>query len=233
MALSTWWLNDPFPDFSPLPGLAFHQTTDYVRLSSINQISLLEVHARRHSGNRPYLATINGQPAAYGWVASETAAIGELNLRFSLPNHHRYLWDFATLPEFRGLGIYPRLLQAILHQELAQADHFWIIHAPENLPSGAGIDKAGFVPIGQLSFTMDGGVGLQPFDDLERARAGAEMLGIPLIDAILSPCWCCGGSSLHRCGVEEALSCWPPIQPALTPACTCAVPVWSKDDRRV
>jgi hypothetical protein len=130
------------------------------------------------------------------------------------------------------MGIYPRLLQAILHQERTQAHRFWIIHAPENLPSGAGIDKAGFEPVGQLSFTVDGGVGLQPFDDLERAQAGAKLLGVPLIDAILSPCWCCGGSSLHRCGVAETLSCWPPIRPDSISACTCAMPVWSKEERK-
>ena len=36
----------------------------------------------------------------------------------------------------------------------------WIIHAPENSRSGAGMSKAGLLPVGQHSFRSDGGVGL-------------------------------------------------------------------------
>ena len=55
--------------------------------------------------------------------------------------------------------------------------------------------KAGLLPVGQLSFRSDGGVGLAPFEQLERAQAGAALLGIPLIEIVLAPCWHCGGAT--------------------------------------
>jgi GNAT superfamily N-acetyltransferase len=225
MALSTWWAADPVPVFPPLAGLQVRAAGDLKQQAHINNISLLEASARRQSGHTPYVAYLDAQPAGYGWVATRESSIGELSLNFSLPPDNRYLWDFATLPGFRGRGIYPRLLQGILQQEGKEADCFWIIHAPENLPSRVGIDRAGFEPVGQLSFRMDGGVGLQPFENLSRAQAGADLLGVPLINGVLSPCWCCGGASEHRCGVEDAASCWPPLRPEKIHPCTCGVAV--------
>jgi GNAT superfamily N-acetyltransferase len=112
----------------------------------------------------------------YGWVATREASIGELNLVFPITADSRYLWDFATLPDWQGKGLYPRLLQAIVQAE--RAERFWIIHAPENLPSGAGIHKAGFQAVGQLSFQHDNSLGLIPFELPERARIGAALLGV-------------------------------------------------------
>jgi GNAT superfamily N-acetyltransferase len=225
MALSTFWVTDTNNELTPLPGFEARPAANFLELAAVNKISLLEGSARRQSGHRPYIAYIDGQPAGYGWVATREASIGELSLTFSLPAGHRYLWDFATLPSFRGRGVYPRLLQSIIKQEQPEGHYFWIIHAPENLPSGTGIDRAGFEPVGQLSFRLDGGIGIQPFKNLMRARVGAELLGIPLIDGILSPCWCCGGVSAHRCGVDEAETCWPPLRPEDVKPCSCAVAV--------
>jgi hypothetical protein len=67
-------------------------------------------------------------------------------------------------------------LQCILTRQSPTVERVWIIHAPENNPSGVGMTKAGLLPIGQLSFRSDGGVGLAPFDSLERAQAGAALL---------------------------------------------------------
>ena len=118
-------------------------------------------------------------------VVTGLSSIGELDIRFALPATERYLWDFATLPEWQGYGIYPRLLQHILMQQSSTVERVWIIHAPENSPSGAGMTKAGLLPVGQLSFGSDGGVGLAPFEQLERAQAGAALLGIPLAGLVL------------------------------------------------
>jgi hypothetical protein len=67
-----------------------------------------------------------------------------------------YLWNFVTLPAFRGRGIYPRLLEAIIEAESVEAETFWIAYAPENHASAAGIHKAGFRTVGQLRYTETG-----------------------------------------------------------------------------
>ena len=175
-----------------------------------------------HTGHQPYLAYVEQAPVGYGWMATREASIGELGLHFALPVTERYLWDFATLPEWQGYGIYPRLLQCILMHQSTTVERVWIIHAPENSPSGAGMTKAGLLPIGQLSFQIDGKVGLAPFDSLERAQAGAALLGIPLIESVLAPCWSCGGATQTHILALDADSCWPPLRPT-TQGCTCAI----------
>jgi hypothetical protein len=155
-------------------------------------------------------------------VATHEISIGELGVRVDLPAADRYLWDFATLPEWQGYGIYPRLLQGILGQLEPAVERVWIIHAPENTPSGAGMRKAGLQPVGQLSFCDDGGVGLAPLDAPERAQAGAALLGIPLLESALAPCWRCGGATDRQRATVDADRCWPPLH-STTPTCTCAL----------
>jgi GNAT superfamily N-acetyltransferase len=188
-------------------------------MAELNHIPIEEVRARRKDGHRPYVAYLHDAPVAYGWVATREASIGELDLIIALPSSDRYLWDFATLPEWQGRGLYPRLLQAILRQEAQQAERFWIIYAPENLPSGAGMRKAGFIPAAELSFDADRQVRLAPLGAYERARAAAELLGVPLIDDPLAPCWCCQSGEAAD---ATSTACWP--QPGLeAAACTCAI----------
>ena len=149
-------------------------------------------------------------------------SIGELDINFELPLDDRYLWDFATLPDWQGRGLYPRLLQSILDQEIQNAKRFWIIHAPENLPSGAGMSKAGFEFVGQLSFTLDGEVGLAPYpDSTKRARIGADLLQVPIIESVLAPCWTCGVMVAKHAVKADADSCWPPKR-SNGSACCCA-----------
>jgi hypothetical protein len=93
-----------------------------------------------------------------------------------------------------------------LWQEAQEAERFWIIYAPENLPSGAGMRKAGFTPAAELSFDADHQVRLAPLGAHEHARAAAELLGVPLIDDPLAPCWCC--QSGETAGTAST-TCWP------------------------
>jgi GNAT superfamily N-acetyltransferase len=206
MALASWWASDPLLDLAPLADFHVALAGDDAELATINHISLAEIAQRRRAGHLPYLAYMGETAVSYGWVATREASIGELNLVFPIPANSRYLWDFATVPNWQGRGLYPRLLQAIVQVE--QAEQFWIIHAPENLPSGAGIQKAGFQAVGQLSFQQDKSLGLIPFEQVERARIGAALLAVPLIEDGLSPCWRCANQVVCTCQLDpENCSC--------------------------
>jgi len=226
MSLAAWWVNDPVPNLPPLPGFEVRVAADPVELTQLTGLTLEEVQARWDAGHQAYMGTLLGRPVTYGWVATRSAVIGELELGFALSAEDRYLWDFATLPEWQGRGLYPRLLQGIAARTVAEAAgatrRLWIIHAPENLPSGAGMHKAGFEPVGELSYRAEGGIGLAPLEPTERAQAGAALLGVPLIDTVLAPCWTCGRAA-PRPG-SAAVTCWPPLPPAAPPCC-CAQPV--------
>jgi hypothetical protein len=98
MALATWWRSDPLPSLPVVPGFHAVMSDDDVMLARLNRIPLAEVRARRHDGHRPYIGRLHDMPVAYGWVATRSASIGELNLTITLSQRDRYLWDFATLP---------------------------------------------------------------------------------------------------------------------------------------
>jgi RimJ/RimL family protein N-acetyltransferase len=218
MALATWWNGDARPILRPLAGFTAALADDARELAELNRIPVTEVRARQAEGHRAYIGRLDGMAVTYGWVATGAASIGELGLAFTLPARERYLWDFATLPAWQGRGLYPRLLQAILASEVAEADRLWIIHAPENLPSGAGMSKAGFEPVGTLSFDASGRVSLRPTGEYERAAAGAQLLGVSLITEALAPCWHCSIGSADN---AADASCWP-VAEEQAATCTCA-----------
>ncbi|MCQ3930779.1 MAG: GNAT family N-acetyltransferase [Chloroflexi bacterium] len=226
MALATWWKNDPLPLLRPLANFTTGLANNHLLMARLNRLPIDEVRQRLQAGHRPYIGYWEGQPVAYGWVATESASIGELDLEFALPSGDRYLWDFATLPEFQGRGIYPHLLQGIMHTESREAERFWILYAPENLPSGAGMGKAGLLPVGQLSFQADGRVGLTIFNDSDRAAEGAKVFGVPLVQTILAPCWHCG-MLMEQTLTDEQQLCWPPssMRATNTTRCTCAIEI--------
>lgn len=221
MSLATWWIHDPLPALQALSAFDVRAAQDDQELATMARLPIAEVRARRAAGHKPYVGYYAGLPVTYGWVATLSASIGELDLTFDLPHGDRYLWDFATLPAWQGRGLYPRLLQSIAGREAGDAQRLWIIHAPENLPSGAGMRKAGFGPVGKLSFRHDQRVGLMPIGLKARAQAGAQLLGVPLIDTELAPCWRCAGEARPR---STTASCWPPGQTHQA-VCTCATTV--------
>lgn len=214
MALATWWTGDPVVNVPPMVDFEARRVDDDAALAQLTGLCPMDVQERRRAGHRPYVGYWGATAVTYGWVATRDASIGELDLTFALPQGDRYLWDFATLPQWQGQGLYPRLLHAIVQAEQTEgAERFWIIHAPENLPSGAGIQKAGFEAVGQLSFRPDGRVGLIPLALRERAQVGASLLGVPLFDDGLSPCWRCMDQVVCTCKVDpEQCSCAVPLR---------------------
>jgi hypothetical protein len=62
-------------------------------------------------------------------------------------------------------------------------------------------------------------VRLAPLGARERARAAADLLGVPLIDDPLAPCWCC--QSGEAAGTASA-ACWPAAEFEAA-ACSCAI----------
>ena len=137
----TWWRDDPLPALPPLDGFQAGPAADLSLLAALAGLEPGEARRRVESGSQPYQASLHGSPAAWGWCAArEYRFYGHF---VPLQPGERALWDFATLPERRGLGVYPRLLQAILLAE-QDARRFWIGHAAGNRSSQQGILKAGF-----------------------------------------------------------------------------------------
>jgi hypothetical protein len=127
------------PEFAPVLG------------SLTSSLTLSEITRRLESGRQCYVAWVDGQIAAYGWVSFIEEDIGELNLRMKLLPGESYIWDCATLPAFREKLLYSALLTYILG-ELREQDicRAWIGADLENLASQKGIARAGFHHVADL-----------------------------------------------------------------------------------
>jgi len=181
---------DPAPPLEPLPGLVVRREDDPDVMAALQGRDRAEMARRLAGGHRAYVASRDGAPAAWGWVATRSADIGELGSAFEVPAGERYLWNFVTLPAHRGRGIYPRLLEAIVRAESREAERFWIAYAPENHASGAGIRKAGFVALAELSFDAGGRAALRGLTP-GGARVASRVLGLPEAQDALAQCWRC------------------------------------------
>ena len=150
MSLYTFSTSQKLPVISSAAGLRIEECTNVNLLALMGTTTVDDVVNRIANDHVAFVAYVHDSPAAFGWMARGKARIGELNHELILPIGHRYLWNFRTREEFRGLGIYPALLQHMIRYESARASQFWIIHAPENLSSLKGIIKAGFQFVGAV-----------------------------------------------------------------------------------
>lgn len=164
-----WRRGDRIPPVATRPDARFASAADDEELARAAGLPVDEVMARRQRGNRPYLARVGGELAAYGWACHWTAECGWKNLPFTVRDGDCYLWDFATLPPWRGNGLYPSLLAWILrHDDGAQ--HFWIMHRQSNEASRRGIARAGFQLVAALYDQPDGRFRLEPLGEPGAAR---------------------------------------------------------------
>ena len=182
----SWWPGDMLPDFTPVPGFAAAPEPNDRTLVALSGGTPSELAAWRRDGNQPYGARIAGEIVACGWSASRTLAIGELDLVRPLAPGERYLWGFATADQWRGRGLYPRLLAAIVRNE-GGGNRYWIGHKPGNVASGRGILKAGFGRVGDIYRQPTGEFALMPACTPERARIGAAILGASVWSTPVSP----------------------------------------------
>jgi ribosomal protein S18 acetylase RimI-like enzyme len=166
---------DPRPVLAELTGLAIHQERDADAMACLQRRTTEEIQLRFDNGHRAYVASIDAVPAAWGWVASSVVTVAEVGATLSLGPGERYLWNFVTLAAYRGRGVYPRLLDAMVRAESDEGERFWIAYAPENQASGAGIRKAGFVNVADVSFDLPG----YPGGSVDQGRGAGVSLRLP------------------------------------------------------
>src|SRR6185437_3007103 len=184
---------------APKPqGLRIEESTDITLLAIMGTTTVEDVINRLGNDHVAFVAYLNQQPAAFGWMARGKAMIGELNHEIILPIGNRYLWNFRTLEPFRGMGIYPAVLQFIINYEAAIAHRFWIIHSPENKSSLSGISKAGFQFVGKLFVNYE----WKPAIETNNTSVGYGKLLADMDIALSSQqpasCWNCSSPYLKK-----------------------------------
>src|SRR2546423_11232796 len=106
MALAIRHRDDIVAPLQPIPDLHFRREEDAAFMAALQGRTEAELAARFVAGHRAYVAMYRDSPAAWGWVATQRAEIGELGLSFSIPKGERDLWNFVTLSAHSGLGNY-------------------------------------------------------------------------------------------------------------------------------
>jgi ribosomal protein S18 acetylase RimI-like enzyme len=151
-----WMLNldESLPTVTALISATFHQVgPEYASelAGAVGVEASTEILKRFENGRRCYAAWVEDEIAAYGWVSLDEEFIGELKLRLKLLEGEAYIWDCATLPEFRQRHLYSALLVHILRELQAEGlCRVWIGADLENIASQRGIARAGFHHIADL-----------------------------------------------------------------------------------
>ncbi|MGE5265253.1 MAG: GNAT family N-acetyltransferase [Acidobacteriota bacterium] len=113
----------------------------------------LVIRERLTGGRRCFAAWVEDRVAAYGWVSQTDECIGEQEREIRLAPREAYVWDCATLKEYRGMGLYSGLLRhinSILRSEGIRC--VWIGSSQSNRPSLKGFVNAGFQPVLTLTY---------------------------------------------------------------------------------
>lgn len=198
MPLYVWDVRTPPTIVNTPLHIQVRSEVDVSRIAAVTRNKPDEIAKRLKQDHRSYIAWQDDTPLGYGWVATRQAVLGELDLSFSILSGNQYFWDFATLPQWRGRGVYPALLQSILKFESTNAESFWIAHAPENHASERGIRAAGFAPVGKLTFLKHNtqsalAAHAHHIDWAERAATlfNVDVLIGETAQENIAPCWQC------------------------------------------
>jgi GNAT superfamily N-acetyltransferase len=114
-------------------------------LAKVMDVAVETVYDRDAGGVQASVALVDGRVAGYGWVSHDMIRIHELRLAVPILPGHAYIWDCATMPEYRNRGIFSGLLRFILEDVRLQGDvQAWGIVAPGNQPSLHAFARAGF-----------------------------------------------------------------------------------------
>jgi GNAT superfamily N-acetyltransferase len=119
-----------------------------------------EPKRRWRRGRVPYVAMVGTEVASYGWVTPEPEPMDDLGISFTAPPGEVWLYDFATVPEFRGRRLYPALLRFILSELKDQGvTRAWIGTEAGNVASQHGIRRAGFTLVVESKYVGRPGQG--------------------------------------------------------------------------
>jgi GNAT superfamily N-acetyltransferase len=104
------------------------------------------VGMRMTRGCRSFGAWRGSGLAGYGWVSTSPEWIGELALEISPAQGHAYLWNCATVAEYRRKGVFGQLLRSVKMQlETEGFTRLWI--GSMEGPGEQAVPAAGFVPV--------------------------------------------------------------------------------------
>ncbi len=101
-----------------------------------------------------YMAFYGEKIAGYAWITYKEFYMDELNYAYPLREDEFFIYDCFVSPEFRGRGIYPAMLQAILRDYRVEGAYrrACIGVSSANRGSRRGVIKAGFREYSRITY---------------------------------------------------------------------------------
>jgi GNAT superfamily N-acetyltransferase len=171
------------------PGLRISEVTEdaAAEIASVMQVDGGVVDARMARGCRCFVARLGDEVAAFGWLATGTEWIGELELDIRPGAGEGYIWNCATHPAHRRKGFFRSLVTGIAAQAQREGlNRLWI--GTLDIPAAKGVADVGFVPAMRFTSVWMYGVRwlrAKPADSVDAAllmsaRQALAIAGVPL-----------------------------------------------------
>lgn len=107
----------------------------------------------REFGTQSFVAVAGGAIAGFAWVGRYRLRIAEINYQYPLASDELFIYDCFVAPAFRGQGIYPAMIGAILEESRgAGLKRALIAVTSVNRASIRGILKAGFTEFNRIVY---------------------------------------------------------------------------------
>jgi len=129
------------------PGLRISEVAEdpATEIASVMQVDRDIVDERMARGCRCFVGRWDREVVAFGWLATRTEWIGELELEIDPGARAAYVWNCATHPSYRRRGFF----RALVHGIAEQATHdglktLWI--GTLDIPAAKAVADVGFMP---------------------------------------------------------------------------------------
>jgi GNAT superfamily N-acetyltransferase len=139
--------------------LAISEATEdpATEIASIMRIDRELVAARMARGCRCFVARLSGEVVAFGWLATRTEWIGEVELEITPGGDAAYIWNCATHPAHRRKGFFRALVTGIAAQARREGlQRVWI--GTLDIPAAKGVADVGFVPAIRFTAVWHAGI---------------------------------------------------------------------------
>jgi ribosomal protein S18 acetylase RimI-like enzyme len=141
-------------------------------LAAAMEVPESEVVGRMARGCRVVAAWQGDEVASYCWISAHHEHVGELARDLSIPAGESYVWDCATVPRYRGQGLYRSLLRRIADTLAREGQRrVWIGATSTNEVSNRTFATVGFLPVASVVSVRVAGHGVIVW---LRGAAGAD-----------------------------------------------------------
>ncbi|MEM2143833.1 MAG: GNAT family N-acetyltransferase [Candidatus Jordarchaeaceae archaeon] len=132
------------------------RSDEFLKISKkFENFSELEAKRRLRAGHISFGAKLSGEFIHLTWISFDEAYVGSLERKIRVYPNSAYIYDTYTIPEYRGLGIAPKVMHEALHYlyKTKKIRTAYMAISQDNFPSLRTAQKETFRKIGAITYT--------------------------------------------------------------------------------